>query len=293
MSQSPENSDDLDDALHRMEQEFGPRRPRDGEADEPALVQPPPTSSMAFQPPPMQRPVRPRPLAARPRAALTLLWSIVIIYILSSVLSGGLFQPDLATLVLLGAKVNDLVKAGQYWRLITAAFLHANLIHIFFNGYALYALGPESERIYGTGRFLVLYFLAALGGSIASYALSPGVAVGASGAIFGLIGGLGIFYYLNRKLLGDFGRMQVQNMATVAILNLIIGFSSGGIIDNWGHLGGLLGGTLAGLALAPRLSIDSGLVPPILIRQMPSWGWGAIAALLVAMATLVVVLPPA
>jgi rhomboid protease GluP len=233
---------------------------------------------------------QPRP---RTPAAFALLGAIAVIYLVSLVLSGIAFQPSMAALVLMGAKVNDLIAGGEYWRLLTATFLHANLIHIFFNGYALYALGPEAERIYGTRRFLALYFLAGLAGSLASYLMSPAVSVGASGAIFGLIGGLGVFYYLNRATLGDFGKAQVQNMVTIAMINLFIGFAAQGTIDNWGHMGGLAGGALAGLALAPRLQIDTRLYPPVLRREHPALGWAGAAALLLVIAAMALLLPPA
>lgn len=285
----PDDNEEHEEALRRMEREFGQRRPRAGELDDPA-------------PAPFQRPMGPPMLGApipqqraRPRtpAAMALLWAIVIIYVVSSAISGGLFQPDLATLVLLGAKVNDLIAQGQYWRLLTATFLHANLIHIFFNGYALYALGPEAERIYGTRRFLGLYFLAGLAGSLASYLMSPAISVGASGAIFGLIGGLGVFYYLNRAALGAFGKAQVQNMVAIAMVNLFIGFASQGTIDNWGHMGGLAGGALAGLALAPRLRVNANLYPPALRREYPELGWAGAAVLLLVIAAMALLLPPA
>ncbi|EFO79341.1 Rhomboid family protein [Oscillochloris trichoides DG-6] len=225
-------------------------------------------------------------------AATSLLWAIGIIYLLTAALSGGL-QPRLSVLVFLGAKVNELIAAGAYWRLLSATFLHGSLIHILFNGYALYALGPETERIYGTRRFLALYFLAGLGGSLASYLLSPSVSVGASGAIFGLIGGLGIFYYLNRAVLGNFGKAQVQNMATVALINLFIGFSAPSIIDNWGHLGGLVGGIVAGWALAPRFMVDPGFYPPLMRRTYPAQGWMWAVALVLVMLVMVGMLPHA
>ncbi|GAB4437969.1 MAG: rhomboid family intramembrane serine protease [Chloroflexi bacterium OHK40] len=233
--------------------------------------------------------------ATRPRVWLTwvLLWAIVLVYVISCLLSGSLFQPAFPVLIVLGAKENSLVAAGEYWRLLSATFLHANLVHIFFNSYALFALGPESERIYGTARFAAVYFIAGLGGSVASYLFSPAPAVGASGAIFGLIGALGIFYYLSRQALGAFGRMQVQSIASIAAINLVIGFASAGTIDNWGHMGGLVSGLLAGLALAPRLSVDTGFFPPVLVRWQLPWGWAAAAALALALGALAVLLPGA
>lgn len=242
----------------------------------------------AEQPPPPPRRQGPRPIAT-----YSLIGAIVVIYLISILLSNGLFQPDFLVLVIMGAKVNQLIDLGQYWRLLTATFLHANLVHIFFNSFALYALGPEAERIYGLRRFLTLYFLAGLGGSVASYLFSPNPSVGASGAVFGLIGGLGIFFYFNRTVLGEFGRAQVQSMVAIAAINLLIGFSLPGAIDNWGHVGGLLTGLIAGTALAPRIVVDTLFFPPVVRRSYPAWGWSTAIALGIALLGLAVGLPGA
>ncbi len=271
MTRPPEEPDDIEEFLRRAEREFG-RRPELPE--EPPRLLPPPA-------PP------------RPVVTYSMLWAIGIIYLLSCALSGALFQPNFAVLLALGAKVNERIAAGEIWRLFTAIFLHANLIHILFNGYALSVLGPETERFYGHGRFLTLYILSGLGGSIASYALSPAPAVGASGAIFGLIGGLGIFYYLNRQALGEFGRNQVRGIVAIAFINLLIGFAAQGVIDNWGHLGGLVSGVLIGIALAPRLTIDWRFFPPLLIRRFSPQGWLWAMAIALVMMVLVRLVTPA
>ena len=235
----------------------------------------------------------PLPRPSPPRAVMIILGLIVVIYLFTGLLSGSIFQPNLLVLILFGAKENSLISQGEYWRLLSATLLHGNLIHIFFNSFALYSLGPESERIYGTRRFLALYTLAGLGGSVASYLLSPAPSVGASGAIFGLIGGLGVFFFLNRRALGEFGRAQVQSIVSIAVINLIIGFSAQGIIDNWGHLGGLLVGVLVGAALAPRLRLEPLLFPPIMVRSYPNWGWSAALGIALVLLALVVQLPGA
>lgn len=278
--------------MRRMEGEFGPRRLSEGGRGDAPPPGPGPVYGEARPIPTPPAPTR-GPRRSGARAVWAILATIVVIYVLSSLLSGSLTQPRLGALILLGAKENRLIDAGQYWRLITATFLHANLIHIFFNSYALFALGPESERIYGTGRFLALYFIAGLGGSVASYLFSPAPSVGASGAIFGLIGGLGVFFYLSRRALGEFARAQVQSMAAIAMINLFIGFASPGVIDNWGHMGGLVAGAAVGAALAPRLTLDPQLYPPTLVRRFPPWGWPAAAAVALALVAAAVLLPGA
>jgi len=155
-----------------------------------------------------------------------------------------------ADLVLgLGAKVNLLIAHGEIWRLFTAIFIHGSVLHILFNAYALYNLGREVETFYGSLRFSLLFLIAGLSGSATSLLLNPHPAVGASGAIFGLIGAEGVFLYRNRRLLGERGRRGLQNVILITVLNLAIGLQGG--IDNWAHLGGLLGGLALGWFIGP------------------------------------------
>ncbi|HVE73694.1 MAG TPA: rhomboid family intramembrane serine protease [Mycobacteriales bacterium] len=139
------------------------------------------------------------------------------------------------------------VADGEYYRLITAAFLHAGVFHLLMNMFALMTVGPQLEQTLGRARYLALYLLSALGGSTLSYVLSePGqLGVGASGAIFGLFGA---YYVVVRRLGGDTGSI----LALLAI-NLVITFAVP-IIDWRAHLGGLIVGTVfaAALAYAPR-----------------------------------------
>lgn len=314
MSQQPNDNEDLDAALRRMEREFGRRPPpeNDGDPSPPARPGPGPAPGYGpddpppYGPPPYgpepgygaERPAPrmvsvPIPQASRPRATWVLLGAIVVMYLVSGFLSGSLFSPSLPALIFLGAKENSLIAAGELWRLVAATFLHGSLIHIFFNGYALYALGPENERIYGTLRFLAIYFVAGIGGSVASFLFSPAPSVGASGAIFGLMGSLGVFFYLNREVLGQAGRAMIQNIVAIGMINLLIGFASPGVIDNFGHLGGLVAGLIAGFALAPRLALDLGGYQPQVVRRFPPWGWAAVAALGAILVALAALLPGA
>ncbi len=176
--------------------------------------------------------------AFRPYASYIIIAINIIVFIVSLLLGGN---NDLYVLVLLGAKVNPLIASGQYWRLITSAFLHVDILHIAFNMYALYNFGLITENIYGSRKFLFIYMLSALYGSTASFAFSPALSVGASGAIFGLMGAL---LYLGQKKPKIFSTSFGANILFVLILNIVFGFSSTGI-DNFAHLGGLLGGYLA------------------------------------------------
>ena len=158
------------------------------------------------------------------------------------------------------------VADGQYYRLITAAFLHAGLFHILMNMFALAQLGPLLEQALGRGRFLALYLLSALGGSTLSYVLSsPGqLGVGASGAIFGMFGA---YYVVVRRLGGE-----TQTIVVLLVINLVITFAVP-IIDWRAHLGGLITGAVvaAAFAYAPRgprqqqLHLAAGVVVAIVL----------------------------
>jgi rhomboid protease GluP len=201
---------------------------------------------------------QPRPVsyvlpAHRPLVTWILLAAIVVVFGLET-LAGG--STDTEVLVRLGAKVTPLIVAGEYWRLFTAMFLHIGVFHLLFNGYALFAIGTELERLFGPLRFALIYVLAGLMGSLASYAFSYTLSAGASGAIFGVIGALAAFFLLHRERLGAWGRARLGNIAFLIAINLFLGFTQAGI-DNLGHIGGLVGGLGLGWALAPRYQLDA------------------------------------
>jgi membrane associated rhomboid family serine protease len=132
---------------------------------------------------------------------------------------------------------------GQYERLLTAAFLHANLLHILFNMLALVIIGPPVERVIGPVRFAILYLLAALGGSVCGYLFgSPTVyAVGASGAIFGLFGAYFVFARSRRA--------DTSGIVALIIINLVFSFAEP-LVDWRAHVGGLVTGTVVAAAFA-------------------------------------------
>jgi rhomboid protease GluP len=138
------------------------------------------------------------------------------------------------------------VRAGEIYRLITAAFVHAGALHIFLNMYALYIIGVQLESFYGSVKYLIIYLFSALMGSLLSMAfLGDAWSVGASGAIFGLFGALLYFGYHYRVYLGNTIKTQIL---PVILLNLLIGFSIAGI-DQFAHLGGLFGGAIMAMAV--------------------------------------------
>lgn len=154
-----------------------------------------------------------------------------------------------ATLVLLGAKYNPLILAGQWWRLITPMFLHIGLQHIAFNMFALYIWGRQVEAFMGKWRMAALLLISGIGSTAMSFAFNQAVAAGASGAIFGLFGALLMFRKRYRGLFDKFFGVQVLILLG---FNIVMGIINTGI-DNWGHVGGLASGFLAAEALGlPR-----------------------------------------
>ncbi|CAM0951654.1 unnamed protein product [Alopecurus aequalis] len=147
--------------------------------------------------------------------------------------------------------VNSLIDRGEFWRLATSSLLHGNLTHLAFNCFSLNSIGPAVELVTGPRRFLAVYFTSALAGSVMSYFYCQSPSVGASGAIFGLVGAYAVYTWRHRKLLGR-GKESLEQIARVVVLNMGMGLLSRGI-DNWGHLGGLLGGVAMAWFLGPDL----------------------------------------
>ena len=144
-----------------------------------------------------------------------------------------------------GAKVNNLIMEGQYWRFLTPMFLHADIVHLAVNCYSIYIIGSQVEKIFGRGRFLAIYFVSGFIGSAASFAFSLNSSVGASGAIFGLVGAM-LYFSLRRPALlkSSYG----VNLVTMLIINLAYGFMNKRI-DNHAHIGGFVGGFLSTAAV--------------------------------------------
>ena len=168
----------------------------------------------------------------------------VIAFFVVFALSGA--NLNVLNLLRYGALNSVLVQNGEFWRLITAGFLHGGIFHLIFNMYALYIIGTQIENFAGKWKFLAIYFCSMLTASLMSCVINPNsVSVGASGAIFGLLGALVYFGYHYRLYLGSVLRNQI---IPLILFNLLLGFMVSGI-DNAAHLGGLIGGLLISMAL--------------------------------------------
>ena len=160
----------------------------------------------------------------------------------------GKGSQDSLTLLRFGANYAPLVKNGEYYRLITSAFLHAGIFHLLFNCYALYIVGMQIESFLGKTKFLIVYLFSALTGSLMSVIFNDSICVGASGAIFGLFGALLYFGYHYRIYLGTVIKSQI---IPLILFNLALGFVLNGIANS-AHIGGLVGGLLITMALGVK-----------------------------------------
>ena len=173
-----------------------------------------------------------------------LLMTLCVLFFLYIGLFGGNVN-SIEVLVKYGANNVGLLRQGQVWRLITYAFLHAGIIHLLCNMYSLYIVGRQVEAKFGKVRFIMIYVISAVCGGLLSAGLTNYVSVGASGAIFGILGAIVYFGMRFRLYLKD---SLITQILPVILINLGIGFAISGI-DNACHIGGLIGGFLAAMAL--------------------------------------------
>ena len=189
--------------------------------------------------------------------------------------------PTTATTIKLGAIMPALVGDGEYWRLLTGMFLHASLIHIALNGYALWIIGSVVESELGSLKYLVIFLVTGLFASACVFMFS-GIfepTVGASGAIFGLFGVFAAYNYRRRRI--PFYAARLRTMAYLIVLNLVFTFTIPGI-SRAGHIGGLVGGLIVGLAMEGIGNKTSRTVA----------FWGVIAAMVAATFVIVVIRTP-
>lgn len=160
-------------------------------------------------------------------------------------------------LVSYGAKENDLIIHGQYWRFVTPIFLHVNALHVGLNMLNFLVLGVFLERITGHLRFLLIYLLTGVVSIIASFYFAPQeVSVGASGAIFGLVGAYSVFVLIHRRAFPRGGIPALLWLIVIIGINLSIGVIVPNV-DNYAHLGGLLSGLLLGWLFTPFYTLSS------------------------------------
>ena len=174
--------------------------------------------------------------------------AINILFFLWVSVKGG---PSTQNLVDLGAKYGPYIADGEYWRLFMPIFLHVGFFHMLTNMFGLIIFGSMVERTFGTRNFLVIYLTAGVMGNAVSFLAGPNPGVGASGAVFGILGGFGVYLLLNRRLLGQMGRQQLTSIGVIVGINVVMGLASAGI-DNAAHFGGLIAGAIVALLIAPR-----------------------------------------
>lgn len=173
---------------------------------------------------------------------------IQIVIFLFMTMAGG--STNLAVLVRFGAKFNSyILVGGEYWRFLTPIFIHIGLEHIVMNSVFLYFLGNQIEETIGHWRFVVVYLLSGMMGNIASFAFSDAISAGASTSLFGLFGAI-IYLSRNHGYIRFFRELGMEYKALI-IINLVMGFIGSGT-DNFGHVGGIIGGYLVTAVLSFR-----------------------------------------
>ena len=209
-----------------------------------------------------------------PPVTVAILVVLVVIFLVE-IKVGALASRE--AIVAMGALARERVAAGEYWRLLTAPWLHGGVDHLVGNGIALFILGMLCETAFGRAQFVVLYVLSGLAGSVVSLAVSAGPSVGASGAIFGLQGAAIVLFRLHRD------RLLVRDRRVGFVLLVWAIYSiAGGLmqpfIDNGAHIGGALGGALIARRLHPVVLSP---LPPERAAVLRRWLW-LVAALLAA-----------
>lgn len=172
----------------------------------------------------------------------------ILVYLVSTIVSvklgGNIIEIDNMALFKLGANLNiKYMGIVDIYRFVTSMFLHGGLIHLIFNMYALYALGPLVAEVFGKKKYIAIYFISGILASVVSSLFLRGIGIGASGAIFGLLGAILVYGMKNKSRVG---KEFIKNIVIVIILNLIMGMSISNI-DQMAHIGGLIGGAIVAL----------------------------------------------
>ncbi len=195
-----------------------------------------------------------------------------LVYVLSIFLSGDIADINLNTLVDMGALYGPLVVLkGEWWRLLSAMFLHGGMTHILMNMFSLYLIGRGMELYFSRTAYITIYLFSGLAGGVASLYIHPeSVGIGASGAIFGVFGALGGFFLAHRdRIATERGREILKDFAVIIGLNLFLGLSVASI-DMSAHVGGLLTGFVGGFLVArsPKALVPFGMVMALFVWYM-------------------------
>jgi len=223
----------------------------------------PATREPAAQEPEGQEPATQEPSqlrSSRPYTITVALIAVNVLVFLAMVLSGVSFiNPSPEQVRSWGGDFGPAtVGAHQWWRLLTSIFLHFGIIHIGFNMYVLFQIGPFIETVFGRARYLIIYFAAGLFGSLVSVWIHPNaVGAGASGAIFGLYGAVFGFLLVQRRTLDPVATKSIAKSAGIFILYNVVYGSMSGTTDLSAHIGGLFAGFLAGMLLVRRRAATS------------------------------------
>ena len=178
----------------------------------------------------------------------------VMVFLFQYAVYGG---TDTVVLYRMGAKFGPAIQDGEWTRLVMPIMLHSGWLHLAMNNLGLLMVGPIVERIYGSVYFSAIYVMAGIFGVVASYWNAPTLSVGASGALFGIVGATAVYFALNRKLMQREERRFFVSLIVLIALNLLIGELIPGI-DQAAHVGGLVGGCLIALASSPRHTLAVG-----------------------------------
>jgi rhomboid protease GluP len=207
----------------------------------------------------------PRPVF-RPYVTYALIGVCVVVFLLQLMTSRGPnYDVSYSSITNALVKDNTLILHGQLWRLITPMFLHGSIPHLLINMFSLFYIGPSIERFYHRWRYLALFLISGFAGNVLSFIFTANPSLGASTAIFGLLGAEGVLIYQNRDVFVKPSQALTQ-LVIVAVINLVYSLGSPGI-DFWGHVGGLLGGTLFAWFGGPLLR-KQGTYPPFIISDV-------------------------
>ncbi len=181
----------------------------------------------------------------------TLLLIVALAGIFGWQLSVGALASE-ESIIAAGALVRDRIAQGEWWRLFSATVLHGNMEHIVGNAMSLYILGMASEHAYGTRSMLLIYLASGVAGSVLSVAMGPGPSVGASGAIFGLMGAVMVLFWKHHHELMVRDKRIGIVIAAWALFTIAAGLMTP-MIDNAAHLGGMFGGMAVAWTIRPKI----------------------------------------